>query len=90
MEKIETNFHIASDSFSFFLYNFFSHELYEKVRIIFDLEDKLSRIQLSQNDANLRLKAALDDNVTHNFIFLFICLFFKKEIQFDAWGDGTV
>ncbi|KAM6570451.1 hypothetical protein CsatB_018436 [Cannabis sativa] len=38
-------------------------KLYEKDKIIFDLEDKLSRIQLNQNDADLRLKAALDDNM---------------------------
>ena len=81
MEKIETIFHIASDSFSFFLYNFFSHELYEKDRIIFDLEDKLSRIQLSQNDVDLCLKAALDDNVTHNLIFYLFFCFLKKKFN---------
>lgn len=44
-------------------------KLYEKDRIIFDLEDKLSRLQHAQNDADLKLKAALDENVRHFFFF---------------------
>ncbi|PON77160.1 WAT1-related protein [Parasponia andersonii] len=38
-------------------------KLYEKDRVILDLEDKLSRLQHAQNDADSRLKAALDDNM---------------------------
>lgn len=38
-------------------------KLYEKDRLVFDLEDKLSRLQHAHSDAESRLKLALDENV---------------------------
>ena len=38
-------------------------KLYEKDRLVLDLEDKLSRLQLANSDAESRLKLVLDENV---------------------------
>ncbi|GMN56528.1 hypothetical protein TIFTF001_025637 [Ficus carica] len=38
-------------------------KLYEKDRLVFDLEDKLSRLQLANSDAESRLKLVLDENI---------------------------
>lgn len=38
-------------------------KLYEKERIVFDLEDKLSRALNAQEEAESRLKLVLDENV---------------------------
>lgn len=42
-------------------------KLYEKDRVIFDLEDKLSRLQHTHLEVESRLKLALDDNVRRFF-----------------------
>ena len=39
-------------------------KMYEKDRIIFDLEEKLSRLQQANHDADSRLKIAFDENVS--------------------------
>lgn len=57
--------------------------LYDKDRVIFDLEDKLSRLQHAHLDVESRLKLALDDNVRQFclplFFFLFVCLVLREN-----------
>ena len=43
-------------------------KMYEKDRIIYELEEKLSRLQQANHDAESRLKIAFDENVS-----LFLC-----------------
>lgn len=45
-------------------------KMYEKDRVIYDLEEKLSRLQQANHDAESRLKITLDENVSPFLLFL--------------------
>lgn len=49
-------------------------KLYEKDRLVFELEEKAARLERAYQEADARLKSTLNDNVSRNLTF-----FFKKS-----------
>lgn len=64
-------------------------KLYEKDRVVVELEDKVSQLRLAFQDADLRLKITLEDNVRFcSCIFFFMILLpfslqKKKKLRID-------
>lgn len=44
-------------------------KLYEKDRLVFELEEKVLRLERAPQEADSRLKATLDENVRNNILF---------------------
>lgn len=58
-------------------------KLYEKDRLVFELEEKAARLERAYQEADARLKSTLNDNVSRNLTFFFI-----KKVGVFNWVQG--